>query len=386
MARRNIPKTMDGPAGAGSVSAEAGARASANSSAGASAQTRATSNAGASAQTRATSNAAATGTRASAGTGARIDTHVGIDADTGTGRRARVAADVETAILQLALHQPTLGQDRVARELRERRLFVSASGVRYVWQRHGLETLEKRVRQIEQRLGKHDSNWSEDQIIARDRVRNDRQARTLGAGIAGQSADEVSRSERILAVAARLLREQGYEATSLRDVARRSHIPLGSMYYHFPSKEEMFAAVYEEGIRRLSVAARQAIATRATPWERLESACITHLEQLCGGDDFTAASIPTNMPRIEGNAKSRLTQANHAYEELFRELIDALDLRPPLSPTLARLQLLGALNWTSLWYRPDRATPKSIAVHLVRMLRHGMQATPEPQQRQAGQR
>lgn len=306
----------------------------------------------------------------------------------GTGRRARVGVDVEAAILDLALHQPTLGQDRVARELRARRLFVSASGVRYVWQRHGLETLEKRVRQIEQRLGKRDDGWSEDQIIARDRVRNDRQARTLGAGIAGQSADEVSRSARILAVAARLLREQGYEATSLRDIARRSHIPLGSMYYHFPSKEEMFAAVYEEGIGRLSAAVRQAVATRATPWERLESACITHLEQLCGGDDFTAASIPTNMPRIEGNAKSRLVQANNHYEALFRELIGALDLRAPLSPSLVRLQLLGALNWTSLWYRPDQATPKSIAVHLVHTLRHGLESAAtqqRPAKRQVGE-
>lgn len=292
-----------------------------------------------------------------------------IDATAGTGRRARVAPDIESLIVELAFRHPTRGQDRIARDVKAQGKPVSASGVRYVWQRHNLETLKKRVAFIESRLGKRETAWSAEQLSARARVRTDKEARSLGASIVGQHASEVSRSLHILAVAARLLREQGYDATSLRDIARRAHIPLGSIYYHFPTKEELFAAVYEEGIRRLTEAIQTEIRLRHTPWERFESACIAHLDHLCGGDDFTAVSIPTNLPRIVGPIRNRLMQLNDGYEDIFRRLIADLDLPPQISGSLIRLQILGALNWTSIWYRPGKFTPREIATNLTCALR-----------------
>ncbi len=57
------------------------------------------------------------------------------------------------------------------------------------------------------------------------------------------------------------------------------------------------------------------------------------------------------------------------YENRLRALIDALPLRKGLDRTLLRLQLLGALNWTMLWYRPGGRTPGQIAANLVALLR-----------------
>ena len=287
-------------------------------------------------------------------------------------RRPRVSAEVESKILDAAFRFPARGQDRIARELLATKVRVSASGVRYVWQRHNLETLEKRIAWIEKRLGQNDAMWSDEQLAARDRIRSDRQARSLGAGMAGQQAVEVSRSMHILAVAARLFRELSYEATSLRDIAARSNIPLGSIYYHFPTKEELFAAVYEEGIRRLEHAVHEAIGSQADPWTRLELACACHLDKLCGGDDFTAVSIPTQMPNLSAGIRNRIVQLNDRYEAILRALVDACDLDPGLSRSLARLQLLGALNWTSVWYSPDKLTPRQIAGQLVRTYRYGL--------------
>lgn len=287
----------------------------------------------------------------------------------GSGHRARVEPLIEALILELAFQHPTRGQDRIARDLKSQGRHVSASGVRYVWQRHNLETLKKRVAYIEGRLGKRESAWSEEQLSARDRVRTEKEARSLGASIVGQNASEVSRSMHILAVAARLLREQGYDATSLRDIALRAHIPLGSIYYHFPSKEELFSAVYEEGIQRLTAAIQHEIDQHQTPWARFESACIAHLDHLCGGDDFTAVSIPTNLPRIVGPIRNRLTQLNDGYEDIFRKLIADLELPPRLSASLIRLQILGALNWTGIWYKPGKFNPRDIAINLVTALR-----------------
>ena len=63
----------------------------------------------------------------------------------------RVDEHVETAVVELAVEQPALGQLRASNELRKREIFVSPTGVRGIWQRHGLETFKKRLARLEEK-------------------------------------------------------------------------------------------------------------------------------------------------------------------------------------------------------------------------------------------
>ncbi|MCP5368926.1 MAG: TetR/AcrR family transcriptional regulator [Hyphomicrobiales bacterium] len=181
-----------------------------------------------------------------------------------------------------------------------------------------------------------------------------------------------ARRRQILEVAAARFRSHGYGAASMRDIAGQVGILAGSLYHHFPSKDDLFTAVYEEGVRRITAAVTGAVAGIGDPWARLEAAMVAHLNYLLEGGDFAVVVLRALPADLRGHR--RLVALRDGYEDLFRALIDDLPLPPRLAGAEGRdslrLMLLGALNWTQTWYRPDgAATPARIARDFLALLR-----------------
>lgn len=181
--------------------------------------------------------------------------------------------------------------------------------------------------------------------------------------------------EKLLAVSARLFAKGGFEATSMRDIAKRAGMLAGSMYYHFPSKNDLIAAVYEAGVAEIGNAVDRAVAQTRDPWDQLEAASVAHLETLLA-DAAHAAVMTAELRRLDSRLQRRLVVLRDRYERRFVELVDALPLPAGTDRTLWRLHLLGALNWTATWYRPGGKSPAAIAKGLVAMLRGGGSASP----------
>lgn len=177
-----------------------------------------------------------------------------------------------------------------------------------------------------------------------------------------------NRLPQILDEAARLFREKGYQATTVRDIVGAVNMLPGSLYYHFPGKEDLLVAVYAEGVRRISEGVRAAIAGKREPWRRLEAACGAHLDALLQESDYAQVAIRVRPDDVPG-AAARLIALRDEYEKMFAGLIDELVLPPGADRRSLRLMLLGALNWAQTWYREGGETPRDIARRFVGLLR-----------------
>jgi transposase InsO family protein len=88
----------------------------------------------------------------------------------------RVEPEVEEAVVKMAFEYPAYGQSRASNELRKKGIFISAAGVRCVWQRHDLEIFEKRLKALEERVAKDGLILTEAQVIAMERKREKQEA------------------------------------------------------------------------------------------------------------------------------------------------------------------------------------------------------------------
>ncbi len=90
--------------------------------------------------------------------------------------RNRVDPAVEDAVLKYALDEPAHGQTRSSNELRKLGVFVSPSGVRSIWLRHGLACFKHRLKALEAHVAKTGQVLTESQVQALERKQQEKEA------------------------------------------------------------------------------------------------------------------------------------------------------------------------------------------------------------------
>jgi AcrR family transcriptional regulator len=162
--------------------------------------------------------------------------------------------------------------------------------------------------------------------------------------------------QKVLDAAARLFREKGYAGTTMRDVAGRCGIRAASLYYHFGSKDEIVAEVFDYGVRRVADAVRHAVErlpAAAPTVDKIRAAVRAHLESFFVYGDYTASNV-----RVFRQAPLAVQRKNRTlrdrYEAYWQRLLEEGrrrgELRAGVDLAIARLFLFGGMNHTLEWY------------------------------------
>lgn len=163
--------------------------------------------------------------------------------------------------------------------------------------------------------------------------------------------------QEILRAAARLFQQQGYDATSMNDVAASLKLSKGGLYHHFQSKDEILFNLMNHAMDITEESVIKPVMTIPEPEERLRALIRRHIAVVLSERDREITVMlhenhplpPTLRKRINARKKDYI----HFVENLVAEVQRARGSKGPVTPRAAAFALLGMLNWIYQWYRPE---------------------------------
>ena len=180
----------------------------------------------------------------------------------------------------------------------------------------------------------------------------------------------------ILRAAARLFRERGFADTGMRDIAAAADLSAANLYHYFNGKDELLFYCQDRALDRMLDAVAAARGADAPVAERLRIVFVAHMRTLL--DDVEGATAHLQTESLPPALRSALVRKRDRYEHALRRVI-ADGVRSgelvDLDPAIVARAMLGAMNWTVTWYRPEGAErPDVVGDVIARFLVRGIAA------------
>ena len=169
----------------------------------------------------------------------------------------------------------------------------------------------------------------------------------------GVSRSEAKRAE-ILRGAAAVFRERGFFRAGMREIAAGLGMAPGALYYYFKSKEDLLYACQMLSLKRLLLSAKEISAAKTPADTKLRRLARAHLGHILG--DLGGSLAHVEFAALPPDRLAEVVSKRDAYEKLVRGMIREgveTGLFRNTDIRLATLSLLGALNWTVVWWRPE---------------------------------
>jgi AcrR family transcriptional regulator len=183
-----------------------------------------------------------------------------------------------------------------------------------------------------------------------------------------------ARRMEILRAAARVFRRRGVAAAGMREIAEEADLSPGNLYYYFSGKDEILLFCQERTLAHMLAAVDAARATASSAADQLRAVLRAHVHALL--DELEGATAHLEVDLLPEGMRAPVIEKRDRYERAVRQLVMegiARDEFAHADAALVTRAMLGAVNWTARWYRPEGTRPVAeIAATLADYLVKGL--------------
>jgi AcrR family transcriptional regulator len=184
----------------------------------------------------------------------------------------------------------------------------------------------------------------------------------------------------VIATSVDVFNEQGFDGTSIDDLARRLKISKSGVYYHIESKDALLGLALDHALEGLEEVARGVRSMDGPAVDRIETL-------LRGSVEVLVDRLPyvTLLVRVRGNSEVerqalvRRRRLDRLVADLVKEAVGDGDLRPDIDPAVTARLLFGMVNSLTEWLRPaHRNSPADLAAAITVIAFDGLRSSRLP--------
>jgi AcrR family transcriptional regulator len=161
--------------------------------------------------------------------------------------------------------------------------------------------------------------------------------------------------EAILESAAQVIRQKGFHGASMADIADAVQLQKASLYHHFSSKQEILLELLDRALALLCERISEVLAQDLPAEEKLRLAMRAYLRALSEQGDLVSVLLlehrSLDLEFHDRHIPNR-DRFEHMWREILRQGVEQGSFHCADIPLTVR-GLLGVMNWTITWYRPD---------------------------------
>ena len=173
--------------------------------------------------------------------------------------------------------------------------------------------------------------------------------------------DYVTKREEIIHIAAKVFKQKGFHSTNINSIAEEAGIDRASLYYYVSGKDELFKEVVFEATVKNVGFVESIAGSDIAALEKLRQIMIGMMKAFRDQYPYMFVFVQEEMGKITDDSKGRATEMrslasrfDKAVTDIIQGGLDDGTIRPVGDARLIAFGIIGMLNWSHRWFRPDR--------------------------------
>lgn len=165
-----------------------------------------------------------------------------------------------------------------------------------------------------------------------------------------------ARRREVVATAAKLFAERGYDGTSMSELTEATGLAAGGLYHYIEGKDDLLIAICDELLEPLLERAREIVAEDAPPVEQLRALVEAWVAHVVAHRHHMLVFTQERQAIERERRWRRVRSQRRAFEQILDEVLERGEADGSMTfadRRLSLLALLGMVNYTPQWVRPN---------------------------------
>lgn len=192
------------------------------------------------------------------------------------------------------------------------------------------------------------------------------------------------RTQEIYRQSAEVIHRQGFDATSMGDIAEAVDLTKGGLYYYIKGKQALLYAIMNEALKLLESDVVEPAARESDPERRLAVLVSSHV-RLVMQETALMTILASEREALDEKHRAKLAERKNDYPGMLRDCIERILARqssaPRVDAAVAANSLLGMIHWVVRWHRTEsRMDEEELVEQLTNLVLYGIIPLPNAAQ------